>query len=468
MTEQSDQKQKVAGLSMLASLALALGKFAVALLTGSLGVLSEALHSTIDFGATVMTWFAVRWADLPPDDDHHFGHAKIESVAALLEAVLLAFTAVFVAYSALHRLWSGSEPPHVEWWAPAIIIVAVVVDYNRARVLRKAATSTSSEALAADAAHFESDLYGSLAVIAGLIGLWLGFSWADSVAALVVSAIVGWIGFELARKTLSTLLDRAPEGLTEEIRTLVERQHGILQVEQLRLRQAGATAFVSVTATVPRAWPATEVAVLRQRLEREIRSRFARTDLNLVLEPVALDSETAFEKVSMIAAEHGLYVHHLSVQKLEEKLAISFDVEVDGATPLDKAHAKVTELEEAIRVGLGYGAGNAIEVESHIEPQPLHLLYGAAAAPAIIRKVELALRSLARGQKSIRDIHNVRVREVEGGLYIHYHCRFAPLTRIDTVHAVVDRMEDQLMAKLPQVKRIVAHAEPIGAPHHEH
>ena len=453
---------------MLASLALALGKFAVALLTGSLGVLSEALHSTIDLGATVMTWFAVRWADLPPDDDHHFGHAKIESVAALLEAVLLAFTALFVAYSALLRLWSRSTAPHVEWWAPAIIIVAVVVDYNRARVLRKAAASTSSEALAADAAHFESDLYGSLAVVAGLVGLWLGLGWADSVAALVVSAIVAWIGYDLARKTLSTLLDRAPEGLTDEIRTLVERQHGILQVEQLRLRQAGTTAFVSVTATVPRAWPATEVAVLRQTLEREIRARFARTDLNLVLEPVALDNETAFEKVSMIAAEQGLYIHHLSVQKLEEKLAVSFDVELDGATPLDKAHVTVTRLEEAIRLGLGYGAGGAIEVESHIEPQPVHLLSGAAAAPATVRKIESALRSVARNQKSIHDVHNVRVREVEGGLYIHYHCRFAPTTRVDAVHAVVDKIEDQLMAKLPQVKRIVAHAEPIGAPHHRH
>ena len=100
----SDTKQNAARLSMFASGLIVAGKLEVAVLTGSLGVLSEALHSLIDFGATVMTWFAVRWADLPADEDHHYGHAKIESVAALLEAVLLCLTAVFVAYQAIRRL----------------------------------------------------------------------------------------------------------------------------------------------------------------------------------------------------------------------------------------------------------------------------------------------------------------------------------------------------------------------------
>ena len=136
-------KQKVASFSMAASAAMALGKFAVALLTGSLGVLSEALHSLIDFGATVMTWFAVRWADLPADDDHHFGHAKIESVTALLEAVLLVLTAIYIAYEATLRLWSGQMPIQVEWWAPALIAVAIAVDFNRSRALAKVAKDLS-------------------------------------------------------------------------------------------------------------------------------------------------------------------------------------------------------------------------------------------------------------------------------------------------------------------------------------
>jgi cation diffusion facilitator family transporter len=458
----ASKKQKVAGLSMAVSAAMALGKFAVALLTGSLGVLSEALHSLIDFGATVMTWFAIRWADVPADDDHHFGHAKIESVAALLEAVLLALTAVYVAYEALQRLIVGHTPPQIEWWAPALVALAIVVDYNRSRALGKVAKDASSAALAADAAHFTSDMYGSGAVLLGLLGVWAGWWWADSVAALAVSGFVGWIGFDLGRETLSTLLDRAPEGLTSEIRALVENQDGVLHVEQLRLRQAGPTAYLSLVADVPRALPETQVDALRAQLARKIGERVPNVDLGLVLNPIALDTESVFEKVQMIAVAHRLYVHHLVVQKLGEKLAISFDVEMEGATPLDLAHEQATELEEAIRLGLG----TDVEVESHIEPQPVHLLEGAVASRAVHNRVEKALRVLAKTEKPLRDIHSVRVRQMDGGLYIHYHCRFRPKMRIDTVHDAVDRIEILLMRKLKGVRRIVAHAEPLGHSKH--
>jgi len=463
MTQSHSDKQKVAGISMLASALLAAGKFIVALLTGSLGVLSEALHSLIDFGATVMTWFAIRWADLPADDDHHFGHAKIESVAALFEAVLLVLTALFVAYQAVLRLLAGQAPPHIEWWAPALIAIGIAVDYNRSRALAKVAQNASSAALAADAAHFTSDMYGSGAVLLGLFGLWLGFGWADSAAALVVSGFVGWIGFDLGRNTLATLLDRAPQGLTEEIRKLVEQQDGVLHVQQLRLRQAGSTAYISVMADVPRTLPVAEVAALRQQLENLIAARHPQADLSLTLNSVALDSESAFEKVQLIAAGRGLYVHHLTVQKLAEKLAISFDVEMDGATRLDQAHEKATALEDAIRSGLG----GDVEVESHIEPQPDHLIEGRAVDAKTLLRVTTALKAEAGKGNEVRDIHSVRVRQVDGGLFVHYHCRFPPQMQIDTVHKLVDGLEKRLMKRLVEVKRIVAHAEPVGAARHK-
>jgi len=456
-------KQKVASFSMAASAAMALGKFAVALLTGSLGVLSEALHSLIDFGATVMTWFAVRWADLPADDDHHFGHAKIESVTALLEAVLLVLTAIYIAYEATLRLWSGQMPIQVEWWAPALIAVAIAVDFNRSRALAKVAKDAGSQALAADAAHFTSDMYGSGAVLLGLFGLWLGYGWADSVAALVVSGFVAWIGFDLGRETLTTLLDRAPEGLTEEIRKLVEQQDGVLHVQQLRLRQAGTIAYVSLLADVPRSLPASEVAALHATLERKIAALHPRADVSLVLNSVALDSETAFEKVQLIAAAKGFYVHHLTVQKLGEKLAVSFDVEMDGDTSLLQAHDKATKLEDAIRSGLG----GDVEVESHIEPQPIHLIEGRPADPKTLLQVTKALRAEAQINREIRDIHSVRVRQVDDGIFVHYHCRFQPQMRIDRVHQLVDGLEKRLMSKLSKVKRVVAHAEPLGGTKHQ-
>ena len=464
MTEDTTAKSKAAAMSMGVSAFLAAAKFVVALLTGSLGILSEALHSLIDFGATVVTWFAVRWADLPADEEHHFGHAKIESVAALFEAGLLAMTAVYVAYEAIHRLINGAPPPENTWWAPALIFLAIVVDYNRAAALKAVAKSQSSEALAADAAHFQSDMFGSTAVLLGLGGIALGLPWADSIAALAVSVFILWIARHLASDALGTLLDRAPEGVTREIQDFAAREDGVLHVDQLRIRQAGKTAFVSLVADVPRSLAANQIAGIKDRLTAKISELVKHPDINMVLRPVALDSETANEKVHAIANDYGQSIHHLIVQSLSNKLAVSFDIEFDGATTLDVAHEQATELETAIRLGLG----GDVEVESHIEPRPMHLIEGVSAGRAKSKELESALRKFAAKERAMADIHSFRVRQNGEHLYVHYHCRFSADAQIEMVHAVLDRLENQLRERFKNVVRVVAHAEPIGRATHKH
>ena len=460
---QSDTKQNAAKLSMFASGLIVAGKLLVAVLTGSLGVLSEALHSLIDFGATVLTWFAVRWADQPADEDHHYGHAKIESVAALFEAVLLCLTAVFVAYHAIHRLLAEPVPLHIEWWAIAVLLGAIAIDLNRARVLHAVAKQTSSAALAADATHFQSDIYGSLAVLAGLFGIWLGFPWADSAATLVVAALIAWIGWKLGEQTLETLLDRAPQGVSENIKSIVERHESILTVGQLRMRQVGAIQFLTLSADVPRSKPNTEIERLKASVIAEIKAMLPDADVSLILTPVAVDSETAIEKVNMIAAEHKLAIHHLTVQNIAGRLAVSFDLEVDGAMTLFLAHERATELEGAIRQSLGAD----VEVESHIEPQPAKMLDGLVADEPVIAKIKTSLLNLAKKENHMRDVHSIRVRQADGRLFVHYHCRFDPAMSVENVHAVVDRVEIQLQKAFGDIKRVIAHAEPSGAARHK-
>ena len=438
---------------------LAIAKFVVALMTGSLGMLSEALHSLIDFGATIVTWFAVRWADVPADDDHHYGHAKIESVAALLAAFLLALTAVYVAYTAAQRLFLNSAPPEITWWAVGLIILAIAVDFNRAAVLSAIATEQESAALAADAAHFKSDMFGSVAVLLGLCGILLGFGWADSVAALAVAILILWIARRLAADALGTLLDRAPEGISQEIKAFAEREDGVLHVEQLRIRQAGKTSYISLVADVPRSLAANQIAILENSLKDKISSLVRNPDIGIVIRPVALDSESVNEKVNAIARGRGLAIHHLIVQNLAQKLAVSFDMEFDGATSLFVAHEQATEIEEAIRDGLG---GN-VEVESHIEPRPMQQIDGRAVSLEKSKALEVALRKLATKDPALSDIHNFRMRQDNyGKLYLHYHCRFAPEASIEMVHGVLDSLEGRLKLKFPKVVRVVAHAEPIG------
>ncbi len=459
----SHEKQRVALLSLLASGGLAIAKFAAALLSGSLGLLSEAFHSLMDFGATALTLIAVRVSGKPADDDHHYGHAKAESLVALIEAGMLGGISIWVAYEAIKRLWQGGHEVELSWWLFAIIIASIIIDFNRARALKRTAEKTSSDALAADALHFAADMWSSIAVLIGLTLVWLGFGFADSLAALVVSAFVAHAAWDLGKNTLDNLLDAAPAGVSAEIQAITETTNGVLAIRQLRVRPAGPELYVDLTVDVARNTPAARLEGVRRDLVQRIAAKFDNADCTIQLNPVELDSESAFDKVAHIADKHDLKVHHLIVQSINGRLAISFDVEMPADLSLLDAHDKTTLLECEIRDGLG----TDVEVESHIEPMQPNLLDGEAPSTSIIKKVEATLQALARKEKALSDLHNIRVRSNAAGLYVHYHCRFRPELSIAAVHEISDHIEVALMVALPHVKRVVAHAEPIGAGPHQ-
>lgn len=186
------EKRWVALTSLWAAVGITLFKIAVGVATGSLGILAEAAHSGLDLLAAAMTFMAIRLAGKPADPEHPYGHGKVENVSALFETLLLLVTCVWIFYEVYRRL-SGHEsrPVEVTFWSFAVMITSVVVDYSRSRALARAAKKHNSQALEADALHFSTDIWSSLAVIVGLAcvkaGQWwpgLGFlAYADAVAA---------------------------------------------------------------------------------------------------------------------------------------------------------------------------------------------------------------------------------------------------------------------------------------------
>lgn len=458
----TSEKQQVALISILASMVLAGSKLIAAIFTGSLGILSEAVHSLIDVGATIITYFAVRLADVPPDDTHHFGHEKVESVAALVATGLLFLTTGWVAWEAVSRLISGETDVNVTWWAIAIIAGTILIDLNRSRRLMAVARKTSSAALEADALHFSSDMWSSLVVLMGLGAVWAGIAWADAAAALIVSVFIARAGYQLGKRTLATLLDAAPEGVAETIADLAREAEGVMSLTRCRVRPAGATMFIDVDIAVRRTLPLDEVAEIKKRFEEAIRDCFPNGDISVTANPIAIDDETMFDKVMLIARRRSLAIHHLTAQHVNGKTALSFDLEVDGNMALGDAHEVATALEKAIRNELG----EDVEVDSHIEPLHLTGINGRKAAPAKAKPVIAELQKLGKKQSRLTDIHNVRVRATEHGLFVSYHCRFPGNETVEAVHDAVDALEDQLRKKCPQVRRVIAHAEPIGrGPH---
>jgi cation diffusion facilitator family transporter len=272
-------KERVALTSILASGGLTLAKGVVGLLTGSLAILSEAAHSLIDFGATLMTYFAVRVSGKPADEEHHYGHGKVESVTALAETALLFILSGVVIWEAAKRL--GGEPGHVveaTLAAFAVIIVSVVVDFFRARLLYRVASETASEALEADALHFGSDMWSSIAVLVGLGGVALGFQWADAAAALVVALFVCLAGWRLGRRTIETLTDTAPVGSAQTVMRAASRVRGVIAVDRVRVRPSGDKLFVEVVAAVSRTLPLDRVEALKLAVAEAIRTDLPRSE----------------------------------------------------------------------------------------------------------------------------------------------------------------------------------------------
>ena len=456
------EKQSVALYSLFASAGLAMLKLAAGLLTGSLGILSEAIHGVLDFGATVITLVAVRWADQPPDEVHQYGHGKAESIAALIETGLLFATTGWIVYEAVHRLWTGSGDVLIAWWAFAIIGLSVVVDFNRSRALLRVAEKTSSEALEADALHFSSDMWSSLVVLFGLGAVWAGYGWADPVSALIVAFFVSLAAWRLGQRTLATLLDAAPEGATERIGAILTAEPGVLAINRLRLRPAGGKLFVGAVVDIPRTTAVDNIVALKARLEAAITSAYPQADTTVTANPVSLDSETVFERVMLIAQRQAQAIHHLTVQRVGERMAVSFDLEVEGGMALGAAHEVATHLEDAVRAELGAD----VEVESHIEPLPDTTLTGHAAPAETAEPIIAALQRLAAAAPGLSDLHDIRVRQSDIGIFVHYHCRFAAVATVEQVHAALDHIDHDLREQAPEVRRVIAHAEPVGRKRH--
>lgn len=452
-----DVKEKVALTSIAASAGLTIAKAIVGVMSGSLAILSEAGHSLIDFVATVMTYFAVRISGKPADAEHHYGHGKVESVSALAETALLFVLSGVVVWEAVRRLLG--ENGHVveaSLLAFAVVMASIVVDFFRARALSKVAKETSSEALEADALHFSSDMYSSLAVLVGLVGVALGLPWADSAAAVVVALFVCLAGWRLGRRTIETLTDTAPPGAAEAISAAATAVPGVVSVERVRARPVGNKLFVDLGVTVSRTLPLDRVTLLKDEVINAVQKALPSAEVVLTAEPRALDSESVIERVMVIARNQALAVHHVTVHSIEGKLAVAVDLEVEGRLKLGEAHDIASALEDAVCRELG----PQVEVETHIEPMQVDGLAGRDASAGRVREVQAVLTQVAAESGVIRDVHDVRVRETDAGEIVNFHCQADAEATVQAVHENVDAVERALRQRLPEIKRVIGHAEP--------
>ena len=288
------EKRWVAMTSFWAALGITLFKLVVGVLTGSLGILAEAAHSGLDLVAAGATWVAIRIAGKPADAGHPYGHGKVENLSALFATLLLLVTCAGILYGAIERLFFTDVTVEVTVWSFLAMLTSIVVDYSRSRALGKAARKHHSQALEADALHFETDIWSSLAVIVGLICVKLGQwqpAWAvlrhaDALAALLVAVIALWITTTLGLRTIRALLDAAPAGLAPRILTAVAALPGVADCHQVRIRSSGPRLFVDMHVRADGNQTLAKAHALTEEIQQTVRAIAPTADVTVHAEPV--------------------------------------------------------------------------------------------------------------------------------------------------------------------------------------
>jgi cation diffusion facilitator family transporter len=292
--ETADQEKKAAALfSVVSAVGLTLFKIIVGVLTLSLGILAEAAHSGLDMAAALVTYLAVRLSGKPADDEHLYGHGKIENLSALFETLLLLGTCVWIIYEAIQRLFVNPVEVEVTFWAFAIMAASIVVNFFNSRRLYRTARKHRSQALEADALHFNTDIWSSSVVLLGLafvkFGEWIpSLSFlrkADSVAALGVAAIVIYVSIELGMRTIRSLLDTAPSGSVSEIRSAVEALPGVINCHAVRVRVSGPQTFIDAHVLLDGSMSLEEAHALTEVIERTIQKLLPHADVMVHPEP---------------------------------------------------------------------------------------------------------------------------------------------------------------------------------------
>ncbi len=287
------EKEWAAVSSVIAAVGLTFFKLIVGFSTGSLGILAEAAHSGLDLVAALMTAFAVRISSRPADKGHPYGHGKVENLSALFETLLLLITCVWIILEASKNLLSRHIQIEVTFWSFSVMAISILVDISRSRMLYKAAKKFNSQALEADALHFQTDIWSSAVVILGLICVKLSdffphlsfLRFADSVAALIVGLIVVKISWDLGMRSVGALMDSAPAGIEEKIVALVEAVPGVINCHQLRVRVSGPQLFIDLHILVDGNQTLRKAHDLTDLIEEKIQQMYSNADVTVHPEP---------------------------------------------------------------------------------------------------------------------------------------------------------------------------------------
>ena len=444
-------QRRTALVSVLAALALIALKLGAGLESGSLGLLSEAIHSGTDLVAALLTFFALGVAGRPADPGHPYGHGKAEHLTALAEAVLLVAASLFISYRALERLLGEAESGvDATRYALAAIVVVIVVDASRTFVSLRASRRYGSAALEANALHFGSDMAGSAAVLVGLLFVAAGYPGADALAAVFVALLVLLAAARLMRHNVDVLMDRAPADAHEAAKLAIADVEPPVELRRLRLRQSAGKHFADVVIGVPPGAAVGQGHAAADAVEAAVQGALPESDIVVHVEP-RTENETLRERVhaAALGVRRVREVHNVRIVSVDGGVEVGLHLKLPGELPLADAHDVASEVEQAIDDAVP----NLVSVQTHLEPlrEPGR---GERSGEADERPIVDIVRELTgAGPRELRFI------ETDEGLLLFVTVQ-AVRPSLAQAHELASEVERRIRKQRPDVADVVVHTEP--------
>lgn len=279
-----NKKIKTARLSIFSNSVLIILKLIVGLFTGSVSIISEAIHSSMDLLAAIIAFFSVKISDIPADKEHPYGHGKFENVSGVIEALLIFVASFWIIFEAVKKI-ASEEPVESIGWGFVVMFISAAINFFVSKKLYKVAKETDSIALEADALHLKTDVYTSLGVGIGLFLIWAtGLYFLDPVIAILVALYILWEAFILLRSAYFPLLDSAmPDAEIKVIKSALEKRS--LQFHNLKTRKAGHYRFAELHLELPETLSLKQVHEVCDEIEDELKSEIKYLEINIHVEP---------------------------------------------------------------------------------------------------------------------------------------------------------------------------------------
>ena len=443
--------------SVVAAAFLVTLKLVAGLISGSLGLVAEAVHSGTDLVAALLTFLALRVAIRPPDRDHPYGHGKAEHLAALGEGGFLVLASAFIGAQALSRLVEGGEH-HVnaDAWTFAVLAVVLVVDVSRLTVSRRAAIKHGSPALASNALHFASDFVGTIAVLIGLALTSAGQPAADSIAALVVAVLVVSAAVRLMRRNVDVLMDATPEEAQRQARVAILTAEPTIELRRLRVRAAAGRNFVEATVAVPPDAALGEGHAVADSIEEAVHHVLPGSDVVVHVEPGRAGADVRERASAAALTVRGVReVHNVRTTAVDGRLELSLHLKLPADLGLGDAHAIACAVEEAIHDAVP----EFVDVHTHIEPLAGSEAEGAEPARREVAAEEAVVRALVQ-EITGAPVEDLRFRAGDDGLVVLLTVRLGGDQTLDQAHGVASELERRIRDRAPAIDEVIVHTEP--------